>query len=253
MHYRAARLESMTAPELSVVISALNEERTVVAVLSRVLAVLDREKIEGEIVFVDDRGDDRTGALADEIAGKDARVRVIHRPAGAPGNLGSALREGFRHSKGEHVVVLDCDLSHDPNEIPRLLALRGAADIVVGSRFVPGGRAEMPWRRVILTRAYNRFAKMLLGLAISDITTGYKLYKKKMLDDLGLESTGFGLQVEIVVKAHLKGYTAREVPIHYHRSDKKSTLIYRKQFASYTLPLFLGLKERLFNRRALTD
>jgi len=243
----------MTTPQLSVVISALNEERTVAAVLARVLSVFDREKIEGEIVFVDDRGTDRTGALADEIAAKDARVRVLHRHPGAPGNLGSALREGFRNSQGEYVVVLDCDLSHDPDDIPRLLAQRGAADIVVGSRFIAGGRAEMPRRRVLLSRAYNLFAKMVLGLAIADVTTGYKLYKRKMLDALDLESQGFGLQVEIVVKAHLKGYTAMEVPIHYRRSDKKSTLVYRRQFASYTLPLLLGLKARLFRRRLLSD
>jgi glycosyltransferase involved in cell wall biosynthesis len=242
----------MSGPELSVVVPALNEEKTVSATLTRVLEVFDREKIDGEVILVDDASADRTGTLADEIAGKDRRARVIHRSGGKKGNLGSSLREGFRNARGEYVIVLDCDLSHDPADIPKLLRRRDEADIIVGSRYVKGGTADMPLQRVILSRTYNFIAKALLGLSIRDVTTGYKLYKKKMLDDLGLQSDGFGVQVEIIVKAHLKGYTAKEVPIHYTRSDKKSTLIYREQFASYMLPLLHGLAARWFRRGRLT-
>lgn len=242
----------MTKPKLSVVIPALNEEKTVVAVITRALEVLDREQIDGEIVFLNAQSTDRTGALAEEIARRDGRLRVIHRPDSRPGDLGISLRDGFRNARGEYVIVLDCDLSHDPADIPKLFERRHEADIVAGSRFAKGGSADMPLQRVILSRTYNFTVKALLGLAIRDVTTGYKLYKKKMLDELGLESEGFGLQVEIVVKAHLKGYTAKEVPIHYARSDKKSTLSYRKQFASYMLPLLRGLAARWFRRGRLT-
>ena len=237
----------MTGPQLTVIVPALNEERTVSAVLTRVLEVFDRERIDGEVILVNDASTDRTGALADEIAGRDRRARVIHRSSGKKGSLGSSLREGFRNARGEYVIVLDCDLSHDPADIPKLLGRRAEADIIVGSRYVKGGAADMPLQRVVLSRTYNFIAQALLGLSIRDVTTGYKLYKREMLDELGLESDGFGLQVEIVVKAHVKGYTAVEVPIHYTRSDKKSTLIYRKQFASYALPIFQGLKARFFS------
>jgi glycosyltransferase involved in cell wall biosynthesis len=239
----------MTAgPHLTVIVPALNEERTVSAVLARVLAVFEREKIDGEVLLVNDASTDRTGALADAIARRDPRARVLHRSRADKGSLGTSLRDGFSTARGEYVIVLDCDLSHNPADIPKLLERRHEADIVVGSRFVKGGSADMPWRRVILSRTYNFIAQALLGLSIRDVTTGYKLYKRKMLDELGLESDGFGVQVEIVVKAHMKGYTAVEVPIHYTRSDKKSTLIYRDQFASYMLPLLQGLTARWFRR-----
>jgi dolichol-phosphate mannosyltransferase len=239
----------MTAgPHLSVVIPALNEEKTVSAVLTRVLEVFDRELIDGEIVFLDDHSTDRTGSLADGIARSDSRVRVIHRRSGGDRGLGSSLREGFHNAKGEYIVVLDCDFSHDPADIPRLLERKNEADIVVGSRFVKGGTADMPLQRTLLSRAYNLCAKALLGLAINDITTGYKLYKAKMLRALELKNNGFGLQVEIIFKAQLKGYTAKEVPIHYLRSDKKSTLSYRKEFVSYMAPLFKAFKARLQGR-----
>lgn len=231
-------------PELSVAIPALNEEKTVVAVITGVLAVLDRERIDGEVLLLNANSADRTGPLAEEIARRDPRVRVLRRPDSRPGDLGASLRAGFLSARGAHVLVLDCDLSHDPAEIPKLFARRGDADIVVGSRFVAGGEAEMPWRRTVLTRTYNFFARALLGLPMRDLTTGYKLYRKSMLDDLELESAGFGIQVEIVVKAHLKGYSAVEVPIRYARSDKKSSLSYRRQFASYMLPVLAGFKSR---------
>lgn len=243
----------MPAPELSIVIPALNEEQTIGAVLNRVLGVFGREGIAGEVIIVDGCSTDRTGAIADEIAKRDERVCVIHLGPDAPGNLGSSLREGFRNARGSYVIALDCDLSHDPDEIPKLLKQKEEADLIIGSRFVKGGRADLPWKRALLTRSYNFLAKHLLGLGIDDLTTGYRLYKKEMLDRLRLESTGFGLQVEIVVKSHLNGYTAKEVPIHYHRSDKKSTLVYRKQFASYMSPVLLGLRARLSAARAMRN
>jgi dolichol-phosphate mannosyltransferase len=238
-------------PELSVVIAALNEEKTVAEVLQRVLKVFDRLGIAGEIILVDGYSTDRTGAIADEIASDDNRVRVLHLGPEAPGNLGLSLRQGFRRSRGPYIVALDCDLSHDPDDIPRFFAQRAAAQLVIGSRFTTGGRAELSWKRRLLSRGYNLFARGLLGAGIHDLTSGYRLYDKAMLEALDLHSAGFGLQVEIVAKAVARGYIVKEIPICYRRCDKKSNLIYRKQFASYMLPVIKGAAARWFGARPM--
>lgn len=251
MPFAGTRFLNMPAPEISVVLPALNEEKTVGAVIERILAVLESERIAGEVILIDGYSSDDTGAIGDAIAARDERVRVIHLGPDAPGNLGLSLREGFRSARGEFVITLDCDLSHEPGEIPKLLKRRDEADLIIGSRFVKGGKAELTLKRHILTRTYNFMAKHLVGVRINDLTTGYRLYKKAKLDRLALTSRGFGLQVETIVKARANGWKLMEVPIHYRKSDKKSTLIYRKQFASYMAPLLSGLKAR-FRRPQLT-
>ena len=234
----------MAKPELSVVISALNEEKTVQSVLKQVLGVFDKYKINGEIVFMDNHSTDKTGYLADQVAKKDKRARIIHRRNMPNTDLGSSLREGFANARGKYLLIMDCDLSHSPDEIPNLLKHKNEADIIVGSRYMRGGKADMNLKRSIISRSFNLLTRILAGTSVNDITTGFKLYKKEVLDSLNLESTGFGLHVEIFLKAMNKGYKAIEIPIHYQRADKKSTLNYRKQFLSYTKPLLSALKEK---------
>lgn len=236
----------MAKPELSVVVSALNEEKTVRSVLEQILRVFDRCKIRGEIVFMDNHSTDKTGILADQVAKKDRRVKVIHRRNRPDTDLGSSLREGFANAIGTYVIIMDCDLSHSPNEIPNLLKHKDEADIIIGSRYTKGGRADMSLKRSIISRSFNLMAKIIAGTNVNDLTTGFKLYKKEALDKLNLESTGFGLHVEIFLKAINKGCKAIEVPIHYQRANRKSTLNYRKQFFSYAKPVLSALKEKYF-------
>lgn len=236
----------MTKLDLSVIISALNEEKSVQRVLREVLLIFNKYKINGEIVFMDNHSTDKTGKFADEISKEDRRLHVVHRINRLNKDLGSSLREGFANSKGKYILVMDCDLSHSPNEIPNLLKHKDEADIIVGSRYVKDGKADMNLKRSIISRSFNLLTRLLIGTNVKDITTGFKLYNKRVIDSIQLESTGFGLQVEIFLKAMNKGYTAKEIPIHYQRVDKKSTLIYRKQFLSYTKPVMLALKEKYF-------
>ena len=224
-------------PFLSVVISALNEEKTVQAVLTNVLKVFDKHKINAELIFLNNHSTDNTGKFADVVAKKDKRLRVIHRYNRENKDLGSSLREGLSNVKGQYFTIMDCDLSHDPEEIPNLLKHIHEADIVIGSRFVKGGKSDMPLKRQIISRSYNLFARIFLRTNIKDLTTGFKLYRADILNNITLESTGFGLHVELLAKALLKGYKAKEIPIYYKRSDKKSTLSYRRQFKSYVLPV----------------
>ncbi len=236
----------MAKPELSVVISALDEEKSVKNVLRRVLEVFDKHHIAGEIVFMDNHSQDRTGDLADQVAKKDKRVRIIHRRNRPNKDLGSSLMEGFKNARGKYFLIMDCDLSHSPNEIPNLLKHRNEADIIIGSRYVKGGKAEMSLKRTAISRSFNFLARFLLNVNAKDITTGFKLYNKKVIDNLKLENTGFGLHVEIFLKAMNKGYIAKEIPIFYRRADKKSTLNYRKQFKSYAYPVIHAFKDKYF-------
>lgn len=236
----------MNIPEISIVISALNEQKTVQNVLTKVMGVFDKYKINGEIVFMDNHSTDKTGVLADKFSKKDKRIKVIHRRNRHDKDLGSSLREGFANSHGKYVLIMDCDLSHSPDEIPNLLKHKNKADIIVGSRYTEGGKADMNLKRSIISRTFNLLTRVLLNVNIKDITTGFKLYNKKVLDKLKLESNGFGLHVEILLKALNRGYTAIEMPIYYKRADKKSTLNYRKQFLSYTKPLLAALREKYF-------
>lgn len=230
--------------ELSVIISALNEQKTVDHVLNKVLAIFDRYKIRGEIIFMDNHSTDKTGQLADKAAKRDNRVKVIHRKNRPNKDLGSSLREGFTNAKGDYILIMDCDLSHSPKEIPKLLEHKHKADIIVGSRYTISGKADMGIKRTVISKTYNLLTRILLGVKIKDITTGFKLYNKKTLHNLKLDNTGFGLHVEILLKALNKGNTAYEIPIHYKRSNKKSTLIYRKQFLSYLKPVLSAFKQK---------
>ncbi len=208
----------MAKPELSVVVSALNEEKTVRSVLEQILKVFDKYKIKGEIVFMDNHSTDKTGYLADQVAKKDKRARVIHRKNRPNTDLGSSLREGFANAKGTYVIIMDCDLSHSPDEIPNLLKHKDEADIIIGSRYAKGGKADMSLKRSIISRSFNLMTKIIAGTNV----------------------------VEIFLKAINKGCKAIEVPIHYRRADKKSTLNYRKQFFSYAKPVLSALKEKYF-------
>lgn len=234
------------ASELTVVISALNEEKHVEKVLRGVLDFFNKYKIKGDIVFMNNHSKDNTGKLADEIARRDKRVRVIHRIDRPNKDLGSSLKEGISSASGDYILIMDCDLSHDPSEINHLFSKRKEADIIVGSRYA-GGSAEMPLSRTIISRVSNLVIDNLLRIKVKDISTGFKLYRRDVLQSLHLENDGFGLHVEILIKAANKGYRVKEIPIHYKRSVKKSTLNYRKQIPSYAKAVLSGIKERIKN------
>src|SRR3989338_3826758 len=231
--------------ELSVVISALNEGERVAEVLTRVLESLKRNNINGEVVFMNNHSTDNTGENADRVAQQYANLRVIHRQNRPNKDLGSSLREGIANAKGKFYLIMDCDLSHNPDDIVRLFSERDKADIIIGSRFVKGGSAELNFKRWLFTRTYNNLARLLVGIPVKDLTTGFKLYRTELIRRLDLKQNGFGLVVEMPIKAYLSGATFLEIPIKYARSPKESTLNYRKQFRSYMTPVMEGFKERL--------
>jgi len=236
-------------PELSVVISAYNEEKSVEKVLNGVLQSFKKYGIIGELIFMDNHCTDKTGDIADKVAKKSKKLRVIHRRRRKSRDLGSSLIEGLNQAKGEFVLIMDCDDSHNYQDVKRLFSQRKNADIIIGSRFVKGGGSDFTLKRKVISNFYNFLIPLFLGVKIKDMTTGFKLYnREKVLKGMNLKNNGFGLHIELILKAKAKGCTHKEIPIYYKKSAGKSHLNYKKQFWSYGKPALTMLGCRIIRK-----
>ncbi|GAA2436195.1 polyprenol monophosphomannose synthase [Streptomyces macrosporus] len=208
-----------------VIIPTYNEVDNIRQVVSRV-----REAVpEAHVLVADDNSPDGTGKVADELAAADERVRVLHRK-GKEG-LGAAYLAGFRWGidNGYDVLVeMDADGSHQPEELPRLLTALKGADLVLGSRWVPGGRVvNWPRHREFLSRGGSTYSRLLLGVPIRDVTGGYRAFRKETLLGLGMDdvaSQGYCFQVDLAHRAVQAGFHVVEVPITFverERGDSK--------------------------------
>jgi dolichol-phosphate mannosyltransferase len=186
------------------------------------LVELLRKAVPGiAVLVVDDDSPDGTADVARRLADDGADVDVLVR-VGRRG-LGSAYRDGFRQAidGGADVCVqIDADLSHDPSDLPALLAnIEHGADLAIGSRYVPGGRAESwSWQRRWLSRWGNRYAAGVLGLAVNDATAGYRAYRAGALESMGFEEVtaeGYGFQVEMTHRLVRAGGRIVEFPIEF--------------------------------------
>jgi dolichol-phosphate mannosyltransferase len=181
-----------------------------------------------DVLIADDNSPDGTGAVADRLATGDDHVHVLHRP-GKQG-LGAAYAAGFGWAR-EHgydaVVEMDADGSHRPEDLPRLLDAAARADVVIGSRWAPGGRAVgLPWRRRVLSRAGNMYARWALGMPVRDATGGYRVYRMPALERIdvpSVSSQGFAFQVELSRRAQRTGCRIAEVPITFAERQRGSS------------------------------
>jgi dolichol-phosphate mannosyltransferase len=199
-----------------VVIPTYDERESLPRVLSRLHAAVP----DADILVVDDASPDGTGELADEMASADPRVHVLHRPGKA--GLGSAYLAGFRWglARGYDVLVeMDADGSHAPEQLPDLLAALVDADLVLGSRWVPGGTVvDWPRRRELLSRGGNAYVRRMLDLPVRDATGGFRAYRREVLEHIdlgGVSSAGYCFQVDLVWRAHGAGFRVAEVPIRF--------------------------------------
>ncbi len=177
------------------------------------------------LLVVDDNSPDGTGALAERLAAADPRVQVLHRTGKA--GLGAAYIAGFAwaRERGYDVCVeMDADGSHAPEQLPRLLAALEHADLVLGSRWVPGGEVvNWPRSRELLSRGGNAYTRAVLGLPLRDATGGYRAYRRQVLDALpldGVASQGYCFQVDLAWRAWRAGYDVVEVPITFVERER---------------------------------
>jgi glycosyltransferase involved in cell wall biosynthesis len=229
-----------------VIIPTYNERENLESIVARVRAATP----DVDILVADDNSPDGTGAIADELAATDESVHVLHR-AGKQG-LGAAYLAGFSWGleRGYDVLVeMDADGSHQPEQLPRLLEATGRADVVLGSRWVPGGRVEnWPAHRMILSRGGNTYTRMALGIPLRDATGGYRAFRRSALEALDLHdvaSQGYCFQVDLAWRAVQRGLRVVEVPITFVervRGDSKmSGSIVRESLTRVTV---WGLRHR---------
>lgn len=203
--------------KLSVIVPCFNEEQTLSQVIAKV-GTAGTSGLEMEIVIVDDCSSDRSYAIAQELAANDPRIQVFHHDVNQ--GKGAALRTGFASASGELIVVQDADMEYDPADYEKLLApiLAGEADVVYGSRFLDRGATEAHY---LIHGLANRFltglSNLLTGLKLTDMETCYKLVPKRLLDQITITESRFGIEPEITAKlAHMKPKPRLvEVPVSY--------------------------------------
>jgi dolichol-phosphate mannosyltransferase len=215
---------------VAVIVPTYNERANIESTVGRV-----RSAVPGaDLLVVDDNSPDGTGEIADKLAAEDSHVHVLHRDRKA--GLGAAYIAGFHWALGEGydvIVEMDADGSHRPEELPRLLDALANADLVLGSRYVPGGTVlNWPKSRELLSRGGNTYARLMLGIKLKDATGGYRAYRASTLRKIALdevESQGYCFQIDLAMRAIRAGLTVTEVPITFvervHGTSKMSRAV----------------------------
>jgi dolichol-phosphate mannosyltransferase len=208
----------MSEPRVLVIVPTFNEAPNIAGVIGRLRAAVPH----ADVLIADDNSPDGTGDLADGLAAADTKVQVLHRPG--KGGLGAAYLAGFAWGleRGYDVLVeMDADGSHRPEDLPRLLAALkdngGTADLVLGSRWVPGGAVvNWPATRKLISRGGTLYAKLALGIPIRDATGGFRAFRADTLRGVDTESVvsqGYCFQIDLAWRAVQRGFSVVEVPI----------------------------------------
>jgi dolichol-phosphate mannosyltransferase len=220
-------------PGAWLILPTYNEAENIERLVRAALAQLETTGLEHTILVVDDGSPDGTGRIADQLAAELGPVRVLHR--NRKEGLGRAYLAGFAlalETGAELVLEMDSDFSHDPADLPRLIAAADAADLVLGSRYVPGGGVTS-WGRLrrLVSRGGSAYARVLLGVPVRDLTGGFKCFHRRVLEAIDLEhvhADGYGFQIELTYKAVRAGFKVTEVPILFReRSVGKSKMTAR--------------------------
>ena len=238
----------------TVIIPTYNERENLADLVRQILEL----DIGAHVIVVDDNSPDGTGDLADDLASRDARVSVVHRPAKL--GLGTAYIAGFQQALAngaDQMVTMDADFSHNPRYIPALVSLTEQHDLGVGSRYVPGGGVTADWgiHRKFLSWGANHFARVMLGLKAHDCTAGFRCYRREVLQSIDLDSifsNGYSFLIEMLYKCQRTGYSVGETPITFENRHRGSSKISQTEIfkAMYTV-LRLTAGRMAFWRRNL--
>ena len=238
-------------PSIVVVIPTYNELNAIGDVIARTLVTLP----EAHILIVDDNSPDGTGALVDGLAAADPRINVIHRTEKS--GLGTAYVAGFRWAlerNYDRIVEMDADGSHQPEELPLMMKkLDGGADLVIGTRWIPGGKTvNWPWTRRLISRSGTTYSRIMLGSKLHDITSGYRGFSADMLKKIDLstvDSGGYCFQIELAWLVERTGASVQEFPITFiERVEGQSKMSSNIVFEALYKVTIWGLGAR-FGRR----
>jgi dolichol-phosphate mannosyltransferase len=193
--------------DLSIVLPVMNERNNLRQLLPRLCAVMERERLSFEIIVVDGGSTDGTPETAAELG---ARAVAERRPGYA-----GALETGFAEARGNYVLTLDADLSHEPAFAAKLWRARTQADIVIASRYARGGAAYTGAMRKWLSRLLNLWMRRVLSMPVRDLSSGFRLYRREAVENLRLDARNFEVIEEVLVKAYAQGYSIFEIPFTY--------------------------------------
>jgi len=200
------------------VLPTYNEAENIEAIVRAALAQLESTGMPHRVLVVDDGSPDGTGHIADRLAAELEPVEVLHRERKE--GIGPAYLAGFSHALGagaELLLEMDSDFSHDPADLPRLVAAATEADLVLGSRYVKGGGVtDWGLARRVISRGGSLYARIVLGVPVNDLTGGFKCFRREVLVALDLSSVGtdgYGFQIEMTYRTIRAGFRVKEVPI----------------------------------------
>lgn len=198
----------------TVIIPMCNEEENVRNTVEKIGAILDKNESQWEIIVVNDGSVDKTVEIVEELIQKDNRIKIVSHSANC--GRGKALKTGFAKASGDIIVTIDADLSYSPEHIPILteeLKKDSSADIVIGSPYMAGGKAEnIPFHRIFLSRVGNRILRFALSSKLCTFTGILRAYRRDVINSIPLESDGKEMYLEIISKALALGYNIKEVP-----------------------------------------
>jgi dolichol-phosphate mannosyltransferase len=193
--------------DLSVIIPARHESENLSALFPQIHQVLDSLEISYEIIVVDEYADQETRNVISRYSSKLITPLIE--------GYGTALQAGFQEARGKYIVTMDADLSHSPDFLVSLWNERHSSDIIIASRYINGGRAVMPWLRLVLSKILNLVFSRGLDLKVKDMSSGYRLYKTSILKNRTYQSQDFNILQEILVSVLIDGFTVQEIPFTY--------------------------------------
>jgi len=223
--------------KIGIVIPTYNESKNIPILIKKIIDL----KLNTKIIIVDDNSPDGTGEIADNLAKKyKNKIFVIHRKGKL--GLGTAHIAGYKRAikfNCDLIFSMDGDLSHNPKYIPDFLKkINEGYDIVLGSRYVKGGDFSKNIKRKIISRGANLFAKLMLGMTVNDLTTGYRCYKRKVLESIALDkikSDGYSFLEEILFFCKKKGFKMAETPIIFTLRKEGKSKLARKEIIKFFL------------------
>ncbi len=230
--------------QYSVVVPAHNEAENMKKLVLKLKKSLSKLKKRFEIIIVNDNSTDNSLQVLKELKKKTSQLVIINRTA-HPG-VGNAIKEGLCKTRGRIIITMDGDLSHNPEEMPALIKKLNGYEMVCGSRYIRGSKANIELSRKIISKIFNIIFGNLLRMPVRDFTSGFRVYKREVIEKINLKNENFGIYIEIPIKACLNGFKLTEAPITYSkRQSGRTNLNYFVQGPEYLKVIFEVLKVKL--------
>lgn len=237
-------MDSLKSPFISIVVPCYNEEAILRGNLTTIIKYMDNksDKYRWEIIIINDGSKDKTGEIADNFSDERSEIRVIHHPVNL--NLGHALQTGFRHSKGEIIVVLDVDLSYSVEYIGEMAdkLLESAADIVIASPYMKGGKVTaVPFLRKTMSKWVNKFMRLAAQDKYYTFTSMVRAYRRSFIQTLNLKTKDYEISPEIMYKAMILRARIIEIPAHLDWTEQNKFAGQRKSSLRVLRSFFSGI------------